>query len=170
MKDLYLILGSNLGDRLVNLKLAIDLIISEIGAIELASGLYETEPWGNSNQEMFLNQVVKLRSTMVPADLLEKILMLEHKLGRMRNGAPNSARTIDIDILFYGNMVVKSESLIIPHPRLHLRKFVLIPLNEISPEFIHPVLGESIGHLLKVCPDKLDVRIYDPVLNSGYAL
>jgi len=77
----------------------------------------------------------------------------------------NSARTIDIDILFYGSMVVNTENLIIPHPRLHLRKFVLIPLNEISSGFIHPVMGKSISHLLEICPDKLNVRKYDPVLN-----
>lgn len=165
MNDLYLILGSNLGDRLLNLKLAIDLIISEIGAIGLASGFYETEPWGNSNQQNFLNQVVRLRSDEAPLDLMEKILNLEHKLGRVRNGAPNSPRTIDIDILFYGSLVITSENLTLPHPRLHLRKFVLIPLNEISPEFIHPVMGKSIGQLLQLCTDKLDVRIYDPVLN-----
>jgi len=165
MNDLFLILGSNLGDRLLNLKLVLDLIQREIGPVELASGLYETEPWGISNQEMFLNQVIKLRSNMIPTDLLDKVLMLEQKLGRIRNGVLNSARTIDIDILFYGSMVVNTENLIIPHPRLHLRKFVLIPLNEISSGFIHPVMGKSISHLLEICPDKLNVRKYDPVLN-----
>jgi len=165
MNDLFLILGSNLGDRLLNLKLVLDLIQREIGPVELASGLYETEPWGISNQEMFINQVIKLRSNMIPTDLLDKVLMLEQKLGRIRNGVLNSARTIDIDILFYGSMVVNTENLIIPHPRLHLRKFVLIPLNEISSGFIHPVMGKSISHLLEICPDKLNVRKYDPVLN-----
>lgn len=165
MNDLFLILGSNLGDRLLNLKLVLDLIQSEIGPVELTSGLYETEPWGYSNQGMFLNQVIKLRSNMIPTDLLEKVLMLEQKLGRKRNGEPNSARTIDIDILFYGNFIINTENLTIPHPRLHLRKFVLIPLNEISPGFKHPVMDKSISNLLEICPDNLDVRKYDPVLN-----
>jgi len=150
---------------LLNLKLVLDLINREIGPVELASGLYETEPWGYSNQEMFLNQVIKLKSNMVPIDLLEKVLMLEQKLGRIRNGELNAARTIDIDILFYGSMVVNTENLIIPHPRLHLRKFVLIPLNEISPGFMHPVMDKSISNLLEICPDNLDVRKYDPVMN-----
>lgn len=165
MNDLFLILGSNLGDRLLNLKLVLDLINREIGPVELASGLYETEPWGCSNQKMFLNQVIRLKSNMAPTDLLEKVLMLEQKLGRIRNGELNAARTIDIDILFYGSMVVNTENLIIPHPRLHLRKFVLIPLNEISPGFMHPVMDKSISNLLEICPDNLDVRKYDPVMN-----
>lgn len=164
MNDLFLLLGSNLGDRSSNISNAIKLIANEIAEIDLSSGLYETDPWGNSGQDKFLNQVIKLQSNKDPVDLLENVLSIEQRLGRTRDGERNSARTIDIDILFYGDMIVKSSNLEIPHPRIHLRKFVLVPMNEIAPGLIHPVFGKSIDRLLRCCPDKLEVRSYSPAL------
>jgi 2-amino-4-hydroxy-6-hydroxymethyldihydropteridine diphosphokinase len=166
MNDLYLLLGSNLGNRLLNIRNAIALINNEIGSIDVTSGFYETDPWGNSNQDKFLNQVVKLSSNQAPLILLEKILSIEQKLGRVRNGEQYSARTIDIDILFYGELILSSDILQIPHPRLQLRRFVLIPLNEIAPDLIHPVTGKSISRILKCCPDKLEVRPFNSLVES----
>ncbi len=166
MNDLYLLLGSNLGDRCAIISNAKDLISKEISKIETSSGLYETEPWGNENQGLFLNQVLKLRSNENPALILQKILSIELKLGRQRNNNQNSARIIDIDILFYGALVLESETLSIPHPRIQLRRFVLVPLSEIAPELIHPVSGKSIGQLLRCCPDKLEVRPFNTFVNS----
>ncbi len=164
MNDVYILLGSNLGNRLLNIRDATELISNEIGSIDIASGLYETDPWGNSNQDKFLNQVIKLSIKEAPLRLLEKILSIEQRLGRKRNGEQNSARTIDIDILFYGDLTLNSDILVIPHPRMQLRNFVLIPLNEIAPHLIHPVFGKSINRLLKCCPDKLEVRPFDSLI------
>jgi 2-amino-4-hydroxy-6-hydroxymethyldihydropteridine diphosphokinase len=166
MNDLYLLLGSNLGNRSLNIRNAIVLLSNEIGAIGLTSGIYETDPWGNSNQGKFLNQVIKLSSNQTPLILLEKILSIEQRLGRQRNGERYTARTIDIDILFYGELILSSDKLEIPHPRLQKRKFVLIPLNEIAPDLIHPVIGKSISQILKCCPDKLEVRSFNSLIES----
>lgn len=164
MNDVYLLLGSNLGNRFLNIRDATKLISSGIGQIDVASVIYETEPWGNSNQDKFLNQVVKLSSNEESLVLLEKILSIEQRLGRKRIGGQNSARTIDIDILFYGDLTVSSDILEIPHPRLHLRNFTLVPLNEIAPDLIHPLIGKSINQLLNCCPDKLEVRPFDSMV------
>lgn len=166
MNDLYLLLGSNLGDRSFIISKAIEQISKEISKIEATSGLYETEPWGNQKQGKFLNQVVKLQSSEEPEALLEKVLSIEHRLGRTRNKEQNSARIIDIDILFYNEMIHSSEKLIIPHPRIQFRRFVLVPLFEIAPDLLHPVLHKSIAQLLRCCPDKLEVRIFNSFVNT----
>lgn len=164
MNDVYILLGSNLGNRFLNIMDATELISNGISQIDVASGIYETEPWGDSNQDKFLNQVIKLSSKEEPLILLEKILSIEQRLGRKRKGGQNSARTIDIDILFYGDLTLSSEILVIPHPRLQFRNFVLVPLNEIAPDLIHPIIGKSINRLLKCCPDKLEVRPFDSMV------
>lgn len=166
MNDLYLLLGSNLGDRSFIISKAIEQISKEISKIEATSGLYETEPWGNQKQGKFLNQVVKLQSSEEPEALLEKVLSIEQRLGRTRNKEQNSARIIDIDILFYNEMIHSSEKLIIPHPRIQFRRFVLVPLFEIAPDLLHPVLHKSIAQLLRCCPDKLEVRIFNSFVNT----
>lgn len=165
MSDLFIQLGSNLGDRALNIANAIELITSACGPVIKESACYETVPWGVANQGMFLNKVILLQSSSSPFDILDKLLSIECILGRKRNGIPNEARVIDIDILFYGVTVISSDILTIPHPRLHLRKFVLIPMNEIAPDLIDPVSGLSINNLLKCCTDNLDVSIYETVVN-----
>ncbi|MHC1775768.1 MAG: 2-amino-4-hydroxy-6-hydroxymethyldihydropteridine diphosphokinase [Lentimicrobium sp.] len=166
MNDLYLLLGSNLGDRFLNIAKATGFISVEIGLVKAASGLYETEPWGNVNQGKFLNQILKLSSKEDPELVLQKILSIELKMGRKRNKEQNSARIIDIDILFYGGLVFESAMLSIPHPRIQLRRFVLVPLNEIAPGLIHPVSGKSMQQLLRCCPDKLEVLPFGTFVNS----
>ncbi|MFH1120349.1 MAG: 2-amino-4-hydroxy-6-hydroxymethyldihydropteridine diphosphokinase [Bacteroidota bacterium] len=163
--DLYLLLGSNLGDRMQNINNAMNLITGEIGSVVSSSACYETEPWGNRNQGLFLNLAILLKSAETPFSLLNKIKAIESRLGRLRDKGRNSPRTIDIDILIYGNIVVSSETLIIPHPRLHLRKFVLVPLSEINSELVHPVYHKTIAELMVTCTDNLGVNVYESINN-----
>lgn len=142
----YLALGSNLGNRLANLKNAISNLPPQM-EVKRKSLVYETPPWGHADQPPFLNQVVMVHSYMEPENLLSHLKRLETVLGREPT-FENGPRVIDIDILFYDDVIIDSPPLVIPHPRLHHRGFVLVPLNEIAPELVHPVLGKSIGELL----------------------
>ena len=151
--DAYIGLGSNLGDKKANclkaLKMIDQLKDTELRAI---SPFYRTEPVGVSDQQdWYLNGVAQVATTSPPARLMEELLAIEKELGRERKKRWDS-RTIDLDILFYGNMVINEESLEIPHPRLHLRRFVLVPLADLEPELVHPVLKKSIRELLEECP------------------
>lgn len=157
MEKLYLLLGSNLGDRFGYLEQARRLIAEEVGPLTGVSAIYETEPWGNADQGRFLNQVISLDSDAEPLFLLGCILGIEQSIGRMRSGIRNEARSIDIDILFLGDRIIRSPELSIPHPLLHIRRFTLVPLNEISPELKHPVLKKSMAELLGLCEDPLMV-------------
>ena len=158
-KSIYLLLGSNLGDRKSNLRKARNEIAIRAGKIIGKSALYETAPWGVTEQPQFLNQVVQLESTLPPRYLLEELLQIETFLGRERIQKWES-RIIDIDILLYDHEVVNSHQLTIPHPHLHERRFTLLPLSEIAPDFIHPILQKSITELLKGCPDQLHVSVF----------
>jgi 2-amino-4-hydroxy-6-hydroxymethyldihydropteridine diphosphokinase len=143
---IYFGLGTNLGDRQNNLNRALDLISQRlrIGAV---SSVYETEPVGKVNQPLFLNQVVQAFTRLSPQDTLAIARGIENKLGR--TGGSGEARPIDIDVLFYGDMVVETPELVIPHPRLAERAFVLVPLAEIAPGLVHPVLRETVRDLLR---------------------
>ncbi|TXH20184.1 MAG: 2-amino-4-hydroxy-6-hydroxymethyldihydropteridine diphosphokinase [Chitinophagaceae bacterium] len=152
MKTVYLLLGTNLGYRIQNLSDATILIEKEIGCIINKSSIYETEPWGVADQDNYLNQVLVIQSDLCATAILEKVLSIEKKLGRERT-TKYAARTIDIDILFYNNEIVLEDHLKIPHPFIHKRRFVLEPLNEISPQFKHPLLQKTIGELLAECDD-----------------
>lgn len=151
----YLGLGSNLGSREYNLDKAMELLSSRFRMGKVSS-IYDTEPVGNPNQPRFLNMVCQVSTTLPPAGLLASLQGFELKLGRLP-GRPNSPRPIDIDILFYGEQVIRTPELTIPHPRLAERAFVLIPLAEIAPDLVHPVLGKTIRELLSAIPGKQGV-------------
>ena len=143
----YLGLGSNLGDRQGNLDKALDLLSQRL-RVEKISSVYETEPIGNINQPRFLNLVCQAHTKLMPTELLTLAKGIESKLGRTFNKA-NTPRPIDIDILFYGEQVIEAPELIIPHPRLTERAFVLIPLADIAPDLVHPANGKIVNELLK---------------------
>ena len=156
VKVVFLGLGTNLGDREENLKKAIAMIGENIGEIVSISSVYETEPWGFQSENEFLNAVIKVRTELKPPGLLGRILMIEAQIGRLREGEGTGykSRIIDIDILLYGHEIVNKKSLQIPHPRIPVRKFVLVPLCEISPEMVHPVLKKTMAELLEECKDE----------------
>ncbi len=150
MSIIFLSLGSNLGDRQKNLTDAIAQIRS-LGAIQAISSYYETEPQNVTNQPSFINCAAKLETTLSPQTLLEKIHLIEQALGRTRTER-FGPRTIDIDILFHDNTIINEPDITIPHPRLHERAFVLIPLLEIAPTLTHPILKHNLFELLALLP------------------
>jgi 2-amino-4-hydroxy-6-hydroxymethyldihydropteridine diphosphokinase len=143
----YLGLGSNLGERQDNLNKALEFLSQRLRVVKVSS-VYDTEPIGNIEQPRFLNLVCQVSTTLAPPELLALVKGIESRLGRVP-GKPNSPRPIDIDILFYGDQVIKSRELVIPHPRLAERAFVLIPLKEIAPGLVHPVSGKTVKELLE---------------------
>ncbi len=158
MPESFLSLGSNLGNRRYFIEKATELISREIGTVIKKSSLYETEPWGFHHPITFYNKVLLVNTNFCPEELLLHCLAIEVKLGRTRGKIKYEARYIDIDILFYDSLIYESEQLKIPHPYLHLRRFVLEPMNEISPEYIHPMKKQTIRHLLELCPDRTNVK------------
>jgi 2-amino-4-hydroxy-6-hydroxymethyldihydropteridine diphosphokinase len=154
--NVYLALGSNEGNRKANIYNAIDLINKEIGQVVKKSHLYETEPWGKTEQDLFLNMVVMANTTLEPRDLLSAITKIERALGREKK-EKWGPRTIDVDILLYGKRVIRDKGLEIPHPDLHKRGFVLVPLMDIAPDLEHPVLKRQIDELYMDCPDESEV-------------
>lgn len=153
MSKVYFSIGSNKGNRSGLINEAIDKIDIIIGKVVLKSSIYETKSWGfNSNN--FYNICILLESTLTPELILNKILTIEKDMGRLKTTDQYSDRCIDIDILFFDNMIVNSKSLEIPHPRIQLRKFVLIPMLELTPDLIHPILNKSIRQLELECVDK----------------
>ena len=145
----YLALGSNLGDRLANLKQAIDALTPQM-EVKAKSSVYETPPWGFEDQPKFLNQVVKAKTYLDPQPLLKHLKRLEVALGRQAS-FPNGPRLIDMDILFYDDLILNTSSLIIPHPRLHERGFVLLPLMELNPDLVHPLSKKSVREMAAKC-------------------
>lgn len=162
MNVAFLSLGGNMGNRMANLSAAINTISAVCGKPVKVSSVYETAAWGSESENKYLNQVVEITTTLSIAQLLKNILAIEKKMGRTRIGHQYSDRVIDIDILFYNNDIVREKDLHVPHQRLHLRKFVLVPLNEIAAEYTHPVLKKNVAALLKACKDKLAVKKYKP--------
>lgn len=154
--NVYLGLGSNQGDRAANLETAAALISRLVGKIAKRSHVYETQPWGNQDQEAFLNQVVMANTTLDPRGLLDAVNKVEREMGRTRK-EKWGPRIIDVDILFYGKRIIRDKGLEIPHPELHKRAFVLVPLMEIAPELEHPVLKKPIDELYMACDDQSEV-------------
>ncbi|HTJ10440.1 MAG TPA: 2-amino-4-hydroxy-6-hydroxymethyldihydropteridine diphosphokinase [Dinghuibacter sp.] len=152
MNDVILLTGGNLGDRSFNLTTARERLIAALGPLQAASSLYSTAPWGVTDQPDFLNQVLIITTALPPDAVLRTILSIEESLGRVRT-TKWAPRPIDIDILFYGSLVIDTPSLVVPHPEIPNRRFVLAPLTEVAPDLVHPVLGLKIRELLSQTPD-----------------
>lgn len=160
MSKIFLSLGSSLGNREQYLKNALCLIENQIGKIKKKSNIYETQPWGFLDENLFLNQIIEIETNLQPTDLLDKINKIEEKLNRIRNSNNYQARTIDIDILFYDDEIIRTQNLQIPHKHLHNRNFILKPFSEIAPDFIHPEINITIKELSENCIDKLEVTLF----------
>jgi 2-amino-4-hydroxy-6-hydroxymethyldihydropteridine diphosphokinase len=165
-KEAFIGLGTNLGNREENLCKAVAMIGDKIGEVVSCSSVYETEPWGFQSENEFQNAVIKVRTELKPSGLLGRILMIEALLGRLREGKGYSSRIIDIDILLYGGKIINKKDLQIPHPRIQDRRFVLVPLCEIAPEMVHPVLKKTFAELLKGCKDDSKVNRISPLYFS----
>jgi 2-amino-4-hydroxy-6-hydroxymethyldihydropteridine diphosphokinase len=157
MADVYLLLGSNMGNSIQFLANARTHIENELGAILASSSTYQTAAWGKTDQPDFMNQVVKVTCHLAPEEVLQTILAIENKLGRER-AEKWAARTIDIDILFYDLMIINHDNLVIPHPFLQERAFALAPLAELAPNLEHPILKKTITTLLANLASDLSVR------------
>ena len=154
MHTTVLLLGGNKGDVLSTFQLSIQAFEEKGYTLFKKSSIYCSKSWGYESENIFYNQVLILKTNNSPQDILNDLLSIEEKLGRTRNSSDTyEDRTIDIDIIFYDDRVIEEENLVIPHPRLHLRNFCLVPLMEIIPNFIHPGLNKSIGQLTEECTD-----------------
>jgi len=157
MINVFLLLGSNLGNRQGYLQKAIDLIETELGTVAKKSSIYETEAWGKTDEPNYLNQVVQVNTMLSARQVLDNILQIETQMGRVREEKWGS-RIIDIDILFYGQGIINESGLIVPHPELHNRRFTLEPLSEIAANLEHPILKKSIFQLKIELKDNLIVK------------
>ena len=157
MNTAFFLIGGNLGNRVQHLAKARSLIHQRCGNIIKTSSLYETAAWGEVKQAAFLNQVLMIHSFLPAVGLLNCLLAAEQKMGRVRR-QKSGPRTIDIDLLFFNDDKIVAPGLEVPHPRLHLRRFVLEPMNEIAPDLVHPVFDKTISQLLTICEDELAVQ------------
>lgn len=157
----YILMGTNMGDRVAYLDLACKMINERCGRIVKMSSLYESEPWGFETEQWFLNQLICVETEMKAESLLKELLDIEIVMGRDRTTVHEgySSRPIDLDILYYGDDVINDANLTVPHPRLHLRRFALLPLCEVAPKMVHPILKVTNANLLKSCEDNSEVRI-----------
>lgn len=154
---LIILLGSNMGRRRAFLKKAGKQVRKRIGSVVRSSSIYQTAAWGKTNQPDFLNQVLEIGTEFTPLACIEILLDIESGMGRVRT-EKNAPRTIDLDILFYDDLILNLPNLIIPHPAITERKFVLTPLHELLPEFLHPIHKKNNTTLLQECTDLLNVK------------
>ncbi len=160
MVKTVLLLGSNIEPRLTFLNRALLLLEKETGKAVAISGVYESEPWGFEAKTSFYNQAVVFETDKPAGEILNICMKIETALGRERGNTEGYAsRTIDVDILYFGNRVISTKKLIVPHPRLHLRRFALMPLTEIAAGMIHPLLNKTSKELLAECPDHSEVKL-----------
>ena len=153
MHKVFLGIGGNIGNKQSNFQKVLKIIETELGAIIKKSSVYETPPWGFSSEENFWNQVILIETKLSPQKLLKSIHYIENDFGRNREGKGYNSREMDIDILYFDDIYLEEENLIIPHPKMHLRKFVLVPLNEIAPGLKHPLLRFTSLQMLENCTD-----------------
>lgn len=160
MERCFILFGSNMGDKNKIYAQACLLINNRCGRIVAQSSAYESEPWGFEAKEWFLNRLVVVETELEPEAMLHQLLDIEAELGRVRHPETGgyTSRTADLDILYYGSRIVLTDSLTIPHPRLHQRRFALLPLCEVAPEFVHPAFNLTQTELLKRCFDFSEVR------------
>ena len=160
MERCFILFGSNMGDKNEIYAQACLLINNRCGRIVAQSSAYESEPWGFEAKEWFLNRLVVVETELEPEAMLHQLLDIEAELGRVRHPETGgyTSRTADLDILYYGSRIVLTDSLTIPHPRLHQRRFALLPLCEVAPEFVHPAFNMTQTELLKRCFDFSEVR------------
>jgi 2-amino-4-hydroxy-6-hydroxymethyldihydropteridine diphosphokinase len=161
MNKVYLLLGANMGDVRRNIVVALLEIEKHIGTIVAISNIYKTAAWGITNQPDYLNQGIVVDTNFSSTEVLAKALAIEQALGRIRDNKKWEARLIDIDIIFFNNEIIDLPNLKIPHPYMHERKFVLAPIAELNPNFIHPIFNKSIQYLFDNCSDKLLISKLD---------
>ena len=157
MNTVYLLLGSNMGDSEQMLAVATSMIKKNIGKLEKSSSIYRTAAWGKEDQPDFLNQIIIVLSSLSSSTLLKEIFVIEKEMGRVRT-TKNAARVIDIDMLFFNDEIIQTENLTVPHKQIQNRRFVLVPLAEIAPDFLHPILKKSALELLALSNDNLNVQ------------
>ncbi len=157
MHTVYFLLGSNIGDSKTALQLAEKHIEAAMGPIKKRSAFYRTAAWGNTDQPDFLNRVIIIETALTAGETLKIILKTEEQMGRTRS-YKNAPRMIDIDILFFDDEIINTKDLAVPHPEIQNRRFVLEPLNEISPSFLHPLLRKTSAEMLAACGDRLNVQ------------
>lgn len=160
----YVGIGSNLGDRAGNLLLAVRGLLEASMCLKRLSAVYETEPVGvEKSQPRFLNMIVEVEiNSITPEQMLARMLRVEYLLGRRRE-SPKAARTVDLDLILFGKNIHQTDFLSVPHPQMHLRRFVLVPLNELSPDLRHPVLHKTVAELLAETPDESSVYRWNPI-------
>ena len=163
MECCYILFGSNMGDKEALFAQACLLINNRCAHVVQVSAAYESEPWGFEAEEWFLNRIIVVETDKGPEEVLQQLLDIERELGRVRHPEIQgyTSRTVDLDLLYFGQRVINTDSLTVPHPRLHLRRFALVPMCEVAPEWVHPVFGMTQQELLQQCPDECTVRVME---------